>query len=365
MSGARSELSLFEAAIESARVFNGVVAETAATSGLLSALHSFTTPGEAMSKMGFHSDKLGQFRALLEVLVERGLVEARVVGGERVYRTRPAAVRANRHLNGGIRPYHARLEMLSPWYGDEHVRLIRSSNLELLGADLRYFRQPDLRIRFDATCRDPVRTNLTNPLYEFGRLLAVRELVARGHRFLDLAAGLGYGAERLAQYRDGCEVVLVDRSTDFLREARQLVYPGARVRFIERDLNTGLPPLPAGHFDGILFNGAFHFIRDKEARLREMHRVLRPGGLLVIGHCFSRSGFEDEPMHNFYFSMIDLDCWPVPWGRLRSMVADQGFTELRQYHRGSHSYLLAERPADLSVAGGGPGLASRPDDPGS
>ena len=181
-------------------------------------------------------------------------------------------------------------------------------------------------------------------MYEWGRVKVVRDLVQYGNKFLDLACGPGFGTERLVQLCDGpCEVVGIDKSSDFLAFARKAIYPSAKVKFIHRDLNEGLPPLQEGYFDGILFNGAFHFIKDKPSLLREMRRVLRPGGLLVIGHCFSRSGFSDEAMHDVYFHMIENACFVESWEAVRSHVSRSGFEELSQFHRGSHSYLTARR----------------------
>jgi SAM-dependent methyltransferase len=350
VNGHRTEVTLFDAAIESAMVFNWVAAECAVTGHLLDGLAGFATTDELIARFGFHPEKRSALDALLRVLVSLGLVEQRTVGKlPCVYRARPDAVEQRRALSGGIESYRPRLERLDPWYGDRHVDLIRSSNQRLLGDDLAFFRNPATRIRFERQYFPAWRTNLLNPLYEFGRLLAVRELVGRGRRFLDLACGMGHGAQRIAELAaPESEVVCVDISEDMLDEARRQDYRGASVRFVRRDLNDGLPWLPAGWFDGVLFNGAFHFIQNKRARLAEIHRVLRPGGLLVLGHCFCRNNFDDEPMHDLYFSLVENQSWIVTFEELRELVAETGFVELRQYHRGSHSYLLAER-----VPGGG------------
>jgi ubiquinone/menaquinone biosynthesis C-methylase UbiE len=347
VSGHRSTTTLFDAAIESAAVFNWVAAECAVTGHLLDGLAGFSTRDELVTRFGFHPDKRDALDALLRVLVNLGLAERRTSpDGTPVYRVREGAIERHSSLSGGIDRYAPNLQRLDPWYGERHVDLIRSSNRELLGDDLAFFRSASSGIRFARPYFPAWRANLLNPLYDFGRVLAVRALLDRGQRFLDLACGMGHGAQRIAELsKPGAEVVCVDISADMLGEARTQDYPGTSVRFIERDLNDGLPPLPAGRFDGVLFNGAFHFIEDKRARLAEIHRVLRPGGLLVLGHCFCRSGFEDEPMHDLYFSLVANPSWVVTFEQLRDLVAEAGFAEVDQYHRGSHSYLLAERPA--------------------
>ena len=349
MSGAQSERGLLDAALESARIFNAVAAECAATSGLLDAMHEFSSRRELMDRLRVQPAKARAFSALLDVLVDTGVAERVTVSGSAAYRHLAGVIAARRSDDGSLVRYRPTLGVLEPWFGEEHAELIHASNRSLLGDDLSFFRSETASIRFDAGFLDAWRINLSNPLYEFGRVVAVREMVRCGRRFLDLAGGLGYGAQRLAEFSpEGCEIVVVDKSEDFLREARLVVYPGATVRFVARDLNLGLPPLGAASFDGVLFNGAFHFISDKARRLREIHRVLRPGGLLVIGHCFCRSDFDDEPMHDLYFSMMADEAWPISFDALRSLVADHGFHEFRHYHRGSHSYLLAERlPGNL------------------
>lgn len=354
----QNEQSLLEASLESARSFNSIVAECSATSGLLTALTEFSSLAQIVTRMGVHPAKEHTLRAVLNVLVDTGFVERRSFGSQVVYRARREKIRQAKELHGSLRRYTPRAEVLAPWFGDNHIDRVRAYNRKLLGEDLGFLRQPTVKMGFNETYITAWRFNLLHPLYEFGRALAVRELVQRGRRFLNLGCGPGFGVERLAQFSpNGCEIVAVDKSRDFLELAKKIIYPGAKVRFVERDLNTGLPPLPQEYFDGILFNGAFHFIENKAALLREMNRVLRLGGLLVIGHCFVRSSFSDESMVDFYFSLLENDHWIVTWDELLGVVTDAGFVEVRRYHRGSHSYLLAvkERPCqDVVPASRGP-----------
>jgi SAM-dependent methyltransferase len=340
----KSEETLFTAAIESADIFNNAVREVAQTSGLLNALSHFRTVDEVVRTMRFRPERVNQVLHLLKVLVTTGVVEERLHGGVQVYRAKGARTQS--------RPdrYKPHYDTLTPWYGEGHAELIRGGNKAMLGDDLGFLRSSDAAIQFNKEYELAWRTNLQNPLYDFGRMIAVREMVARGNRFLDLACGPGFGALRLAEFSDTpCEIVCVDKSADFLDIARGHVYPQARVKFMERDLNTGLPPLVPGSFDGILFNGAFHFMYDKPARLAEIYRALRPGGVFALGHCFSYSGFDDQAMHDFYFSLLENPAYIMSWSTLKDLVTEAGFEIYREFHRGSHSHLIAERPVESAA----------------
>jgi SAM-dependent methyltransferase len=343
MSQIRDEGRFFAAAIEGARYFNGAIAEATATAGLFEAIQQYSSVVDVCQKMGFHTSKVAVVKNLLDVLVDGGMVERKPHGGSVAYRSRRQEIGRKTRLDGALEQHRTKLDVIEPWQGEHHAQTVRSYMKRVVGEDLSILKNED-RFRFDAKHWDVWQWNLQNPMYDWARVKIVKELATYGGRFLDLACGPGFGAQRLVEFGPpGCEVVGVDKSADFLRVARSTIFPGAKTRFVQQDLNHGLPPLPAGYFDGILFNGAFHFIKDKPALLRQMRTVLRPGGLLVIGHCFSRSGFADESMHDLYFSLIENDCFAEPWERIRSYVSRGGFEELSQFHRGSHSYLLAVR----------------------
>ena len=115
----------------------------------------------------------------------------------------------------------------------------------------------------------------------FRQLLDVVGLRA-GENVLDVACGTGAVA-RVAAQRVGASgrVTGLDLNAGMLAVARsQPAPPGAAITWVERNaLDTGLPDRS---FDVVLCQQGLQFFPDKIGALREMHRVLVPGGRLAI-----------------------------------------------------------------------------------
>lgn len=119
---------------------------------------------------------------------------------------------------------------------------------------------------------------ITDALEE--RLLLDRIDPVRGLRVLDVGCGDGVLATRLAQ--DGAQVTGLDASADMIAAARSRAKAaGVDVDLVEGD--AGNLPFPGGHFDRVVSVATLCFVDDPRRAIREMVRVLQPGGRLILG----------------------------------------------------------------------------------
>ncbi len=99
-----------------------------------------------------------------------------------------------------------------------------------------------------------------------------------GQRILDVATGTGMVAFALAAR--GPEVVGLDQSESMLGAARARLErtPGlaGRVRFVAGEAER--LPFEDGEFDALTFTYLLRYVDDREATLRELARVVKPGG---------------------------------------------------------------------------------------
>jgi demethylmenaquinone methyltransferase/2-methoxy-6-polyprenyl-1,4-benzoquinol methylase len=108
------------------------------------------------------------------------------------------------------------------------------------------------------------------------RFLVSRVSAGPGDTVLDVATGTGAVArELLAQKR--CTVVGLDQSPEMLAEAHRRL--PADVRLIEGTADA--LPFRAGSFDALTFTYLLRYVPDPPATLRELARVVRPGGTIA------------------------------------------------------------------------------------
>jgi demethylmenaquinone methyltransferase/2-methoxy-6-polyprenyl-1,4-benzoquinol methylase len=148
---------------------------------------------------------------------------------------------------------------------------------EALGADLSagVLAPEAVRAMFDriAPVYDVMNRLMTAGLDRRWRRLAARAVVRPGDRVLDACCGTGDLA--LAAREVGGEVVALDFSERMLERARR---KSTAVEWVQGDVLA--LPFPDESFDAATVGFGVRNVEDLEAGLRELARVVRPGGRL-------------------------------------------------------------------------------------
>jgi demethylmenaquinone methyltransferase/2-methoxy-6-polyprenyl-1,4-benzoquinol methylase len=133
------------------------------------------------------------------------------------------------------------------------------------------------------------------PTYDrYARLLSFRQdprwrsfLVSRipvdAHRVLDVAAGTAAVAIELARADPARTVIGVDQSPEMLAAGRQRVERAGLTERIElREGRAESLPFADAEFDALTFTYLLRYVDDVPATLRELARVVRPGGTVAM-----------------------------------------------------------------------------------
>jgi demethylmenaquinone methyltransferase/2-methoxy-6-polyprenyl-1,4-benzoquinol methylase len=131
----------------------------------------------------------------------------------------------------------------------------------------------------------PRRYDALSSAFSFGqdprwRRALVRALApARGARVLDVATGTGLVAAELLARHD-VNIVAVDQSPEMLAAARRrFARRTGEVELLEAQAEA--LPFPAASFDAVTFTYLLRYVDDPAATMRELARVLRPGGRIA------------------------------------------------------------------------------------
>lgn len=100
----------------------------------------------------------------------------------------------------------------------------------------------------------------------------------RGERILDLAAGTGTSS--MAFVPSGAHVVAADFSRGMIAEGRRRHGNVPNLEFVQADA-TDLP-FQDGEFDAVTMSFGLRNVNDPRRALRELRRVTKPGGRIVV-----------------------------------------------------------------------------------
>jgi len=182
--------------------------------------------------------------------------------------------------------------------------------------------------------RSILQTLLFRPTYdalleEVTRWRFVADLAARSFDVLDVGCGTGTWAATLRGSALPARVIGLDYSPEMCRrahvKARQVHVDG--LSFVNGDSEH--LPFAAGSFDLITCSHSFHHYPHQAAVVRDMRRVLRPGGRLILV-----DGFRDNVIGWIIFDIavtrIEGNVYHVPWHEMRGLFEQAGFVDIAQ-----------------------------------
>jgi ubiquinone/menaquinone biosynthesis C-methylase UbiE len=162
---------------------------------------------------------------------------------------------------------------------------------------------------------------------------------------LDLGCGTGVMLDHLA--RRYPRVVGLDISQEML-EGYDLTRlpPGLRLGLLRGDMSR--LPLASGSVDVIVCRSALHHMEDEAAVLREIARVLRPDGRLVLGepandNVLTRAARALVKRRPSYGKIHTIDR-AYTRGQLRALLSAAGLRVVREVRFGFVAYPLCDNP---------------------
>jgi len=171
--------------------------------------------------------------------------------------------------------------------------------------------------------------------------------IQRGARILETGCGAGASARVALTNLDPARILGVDPSPGLIEAARDAFSDDARASFaVGEAARTGVED---GTFDAVLAHTVYSHLADSQAALVEAHRVLRPGGRLVVfdGDYATTTValYDGDPLEAAVDAVRrNLVHAPYVMRRLPALAASAGFSDVAT---AAHGYVQSKDPKYL------------------
>ncbi|WP_161805598.1 methyltransferase domain-containing protein [Frateuria defendens] len=163
------------------------------------------------------------------------------------------------------------------------------------------------------------------------------EFVRPHDRVLDAACGLGYGAHVVRSLTRASCVIGIDGSPYAVDYANRCYAEGSqRGEYVCGFLPEALRNYPDASFDTIISFETLEHVEDPRGLLKEFHRVLTPGGRVIVSVPNDWSDESGEDPNPYHLQVYDLD-------RLRAEIASDFDVEAAYVQSASQAKVIGQR----------------------
>jgi arsenite methyltransferase len=178
-----------------------------------------------------------------------------------------------------------------------------------------------LRRRFNRWARQGRGESMERDHARIAETIWERMELSAADRILDLGCGQGWACRVLAQRApQGCLILGVDISDEMIRLAREKSRTFSNVSYHCGQAEQ-IPTL-SDYFTKIVSIEAFYYFPRQDEVLRELFRVMQPGGQLYLLLCL----FEDDPKHRNWFADVGLPVSNRAVDEYKNMLQRYGWT---------------------------------------
>ena len=173
---------------------------------------------------------------------------------------------------------------------------------------------------------------------EFQKRAAAYQLYGidfHGKELIDIGGGTGIVA--LTALEMGATKVVCSDISEYMLErgkekARALGYDTSNIEFCQLDAES--LPFNDNSFDIVLTGMAFGLLPDQKKAVKEMFRVLRPGGLVSLGahgpeHYWEAIDTNLRAINKYYVLGYRLEFWPRSEKQIHLLMEEAGFKNIR------------------------------------
>lgn len=192
------------------------------------------------------------------------------------------------------------------------------------------YQTADAKRQFDAWSGGYDRNLLQGCFFKPAHRLLLERLTGADRLILDIGCGTSRFAAQVVHRFPGTRVVGLDLSERMLHEGVASGLASGDIDLVQAD--SECLPFADAAFDAITCSHSFHHYPHQEQVTAEMHRVLRPGGLLMI-----IDGDRDGLWGRFIFDgivvLMEGDVRHLSSRAFQELFSTAGFADIRQQRR--------------------------------